>query len=39
MNPRNYNISIRRILVGEEALFEARIRELPDATEYADTME
>lgn len=39
MNPGNYNISIRRVLVDDEELFEARIRELPDATEYADTME
>ena len=39
MNPRNYNISIRRVLVDEDQLFEARIRELPDVTEYADTME
>ena len=39
MNPRDYNISIRRVLVDEDQLFEARIRELPDVTEYADTME
>ena len=34
-----YNITIRKAVIEGEAVYEARIRELPDATEYADTAE
>lgn len=34
-----YNITIRKAVIEEEEVFEARIRELPDVTEYADTAE
>ena len=37
MNPQHYNINLRRITVDGEALYEARVREFPDATEFADT--
>jgi predicted HicB family RNase H-like nuclease len=39
MNPHEYGITIRRIMEEERACFEARIRELPDLAEYADTFE
>ena len=35
----DYNITIRKAVIEGEALYEARIRELPDVTEYADTAE
>lgn len=34
-----YNITIRKAVIEGEEVFEARIRELPDVTEYADTAE
>lgn len=36
-DPQHYNINLRRITVDGEALYEARVREFPDATEFADT--
>ena len=39
MNPHDYGITIRRIIEEEGVCFEARIRELPDLAEYADTFE
>lgn len=33
----NYNVVVRRIVVDNEAIFEARVKEFPDLTEYADT--
>lgn len=38
-NAHDYNITIRKAVIEGEALYEARIRELPDVTEYADTAE
>ena len=35
--PREYNISVRRGVFDGELLFEARVRELPDVAEYAET--
>lgn len=32
-----YNIAIRKVLIDDEVLFEARVRELPDVIEYADS--
>jgi len=37
MNPCDYNIAIRRTHIDGEDLFEARVRELPDVTEYAES--
>ncbi|MEN1925802.1 toxin-antitoxin system HicB family antitoxin [Luteimonas qiangzhengi] len=34
-----YNITIRKAVIEGEDIYEARIRELPDVTEYADTAE
>lgn len=39
MNPHDYGITIRRIMDEEGVCFEARIRELPDLAEYADSIE
>lgn len=39
MNPQDYGITIRRIIDNNGACFEARIRELPDVAEYADSYE
>jgi len=39
IDPHAYNISIRRGLFDGEALFEARVRELPDVSEYGETFE
>lgn len=33
----DYNVVVRRIVSENEAMFEARVREFPDLTEYADT--
>ena len=33
----NYNVVVRRVVVDAEAIFEARVKEFPDLTEYADT--
>lgn len=37
IDPERYNISLRRLTVDGEVLYEARVREFPDATEYADS--
>ena len=37
MNPHDYSITVRRILSDGGPCFEARVRELPDVAEYADT--
>ena len=38
-NAYNYNVVVRRIVSDGEAMFEARVKEFPDLTEYADTPE
>lgn len=38
-NAYNYNVVVRRIVSEGEAMFEARVKEFPDLTEYADTPE
>ena len=37
MNAQDYGITIRRVIKEGEDCFEARVRELPDVVEYADT--
>lgn len=37
MNPHSYNITVRRANFDGEVLFEARVKELPDVAEYAET--
>ena len=37
MNPHSYNISVRRANFDGDVYFEARVRELPDVAEYADS--
>ena len=37
MNTQDYGITIRRVIEEGEACFEARVREMPDVVEYADT--
>lgn len=37
MNPHDYGITVRRTTEDGEPHFEARVRELPDVIEYADT--
>ncbi|WOG27803.1 hypothetical protein [Endozoicomonas sp. 8E] len=39
MNPHSYNITVRRANFDGEVFFEARVKELPDVAEYADTAE
>lgn len=39
MDPHAYSISVRRAEFDSEVCFEARVRELPDVTEYADSAE
>lgn len=36
-NAYSYNVVVRHIVFEGEAMFEARVREFPDLTEYADT--
>ena len=36
MNAHDYNITIRHVTVDGQDLFEARIQELPDVTEFAE---
>lgn len=36
-NAYNYNVVVRRIVSDGEPMFEARVKEFPDLTEYADT--
>lgn len=38
-NAHDYSITIRKAVIEDEMVYEARIRELPDATEYADSAE
>lgn len=37
IDPNAYGIEVRRRAIDGEAVFEARVRELPDVAEYADT--
>ena len=37
VNPGAYNITVREITYAGETLFEARVKELPDVREYAET--
>lgn len=37
MNAHDYNITTRRVSVDGQMLFEARVREFPDVTEFAET--
>lgn len=37
IDPHAYGIEVRRRTIDGEAVFEARVRELPDLAEYADT--
>ena len=39
MNPHSYNITVRKANFDGEVFFEARVKELPDVAEYADTFE
>ncbi|UYM17570.1 toxin-antitoxin system HicB family antitoxin [Endozoicomonas euniceicola] len=39
MNPHSYNITVRRADFDGELFFEARVKELPDVAEYADTFD
>ena len=39
MNPHSYNITVRRADFDGEVFFEARVKELPDVAEYADTFD
>lgn len=36
---RDYNITLRQVRIDGERLFEARVQEFPDATEYAENAE
>lgn len=37
MNAHDYNITTRRVIVDGQTLFEARIQEFPDVTEFAES--
>lgn len=37
IDPERYNINLRRVTTDGEVLYEARVREFPDATEYAES--
>jgi predicted RNase H-like HicB family nuclease len=37
--PHEYAITVRKVLIDGEILFEAQVRELPYVAEYADTFE
>lgn len=39
VNPEDYTVSIRRGRFDDETCFEARVQELPDVAEYADSYE
>lgn len=39
IDPHAYGIEVRRRTIDGEVVFEARVRELPDLAEYADTFE
>ncbi len=36
-DPTEYNITIRKVIIEGESVFEATIKELPDVAEYADS--
>lgn len=38
-DPYEYNVTTRRVSIEGETLFEARVKELPDAREYGETIE
>jgi predicted RNase H-like HicB family nuclease len=35
----NYSVVVRRVVLEGEAVYEARVKEFPDLTEYADSAE
>ena len=35
INPHSYNVTVRQVVIEGETLFEARVKELPDACDYA----
>lgn len=37
VNPHAYNITVREVVFERETLFEARVKELPDVCEYAES--
>ena len=37
IDPEHYNINLRRVTVDGDVLYEARVKEFPDATEYAES--
>ena len=39
IDPQAYGIEVRRRVMDGETMFEARVRELPDLAEYADTFD
>lgn len=39
IDPHAYGIEVRRRIIDDETVFEARVRELPDIAEYADTFD
>ena len=39
MNPHDYNITVRQTHEEDGPCFEARVRELPDVAEYAETFQ
>ena len=37
INPHSYNVTVRQVVFEGETLFEARVKELPDACDYAES--
>ncbi len=37
IDPHSYNVTVRQIVFEGETLFEARVKELPDARDYAES--
>ena len=37
IDPHNYNVTVRQVVFEGETLFEARVKELPDARDYAES--
>ena len=37
INPHGYNVTVRQVVIEGETLFEARVKELPDACDYAES--
>lgn len=37
INPHSYNVTVRQVVLEGETLFEARVKELPDARDYAES--